>query len=545
MKRFRKSNFIQGAFITTLGIVISKILGILYVIPFHSIIGDNGGTLYSYSYTIYVFFLSISTAGIPLAISKVTSEYQTLGYYQVKQRAFSMAKMISIGMGVLSFLILFFSAPYLAMFILGNLKGGNSIQSVTFVIRMISTAILVVPVLSVYRGYFEGHRVMEQPSISQVLEQIFRVIIIVFGSLIALHVFHATLSVTIGVALLGATVGAVISYCYLRYQYRKNQSKFVKKIRHVNEPIVSNKVIVRKIIFYAIPFILIDFFKSLYGYVDIFTVVKGLVRYGEYSTMDAEVILSMISTWAQKFHMIIFAVSSGIIVSLIPNLTQAIVSDQKKDMNTTITQAFSTFLLFAVPMCFGISFLSQAIWSVFYGSSPYGASILSFSIFIALFSGLFTISITMIQIFKNYRFVLFSLVMGFMIKFFFNVRFIEAFVKLGVPSYYGVILCTLLSYFISFVLCMIALKVIYHVQFEKLLRQIVDIFVGAFLMIFFLFLLKLLIPVYVSNRLINLFIIIFYSLFGMAFYFIYSLKTGMLQNILGSDFKSFLKKYKM
>ena len=73
-KTMKKSTFIKGAFITTLGIVISKILGIVYVIPFHSVIGEDGGALYGYAYTIYLFFMSLSSAGIPLAISKIISE---------------------------------------------------------------------------------------------------------------------------------------------------------------------------------------------------------------------------------------------------------------------------------------------------------------------------------------------------------------------------------------------------------------------------------------------------------------------------------------
>ena len=69
----KKITFLKGTIITTIGIVITKILGLLYVIPFHSIIGDEGGALYGYAYTIYLFFMSISTAGIPLAISKIVS----------------------------------------------------------------------------------------------------------------------------------------------------------------------------------------------------------------------------------------------------------------------------------------------------------------------------------------------------------------------------------------------------------------------------------------------------------------------------------------
>ena len=123
----KKNNFVQGAFIATLGIVITKILGILYVIPFYAIIGEKGGALYGYAYTLYLVFMAISSAGIPLAISKIISEYQILGYYDAKQRAFKMGKQIAITLGIVCFIILFVFAPQLANAILGDLKGGNTI----------------------------------------------------------------------------------------------------------------------------------------------------------------------------------------------------------------------------------------------------------------------------------------------------------------------------------------------------------------------------------------------------------------------------------
>ena len=86
----KKSSFMQGAFIATFGIVLSKILGIVYVIPFYAIIGEQGGALYGYAYSIYSIFLSISQAGIPLAISKIVSEYNVLGYYNAKRRTFKL-----------------------------------------------------------------------------------------------------------------------------------------------------------------------------------------------------------------------------------------------------------------------------------------------------------------------------------------------------------------------------------------------------------------------------------------------------------------------
>ena len=230
----KKSTFVKGAFITTLGIVISKILGIVYVIPFHAVIGEKGGALYGYAYTIYLFFMSLSSAGIPLAISKIISEYQSLGYHNVKQRAFLIGKRIALLLGFVCFLLIMLFAPFLARAILGDVTGGNTIEDVTFVVRVIGTAILIVPLLSIYRGYFEGHRFMSPSSISQVVEQIVRVFIIIFGSFLAIRVFKLSLTSAVGIALFGATAGAIAAYLYLFVKRVKNKKKFNEKIRSVN-----------------------------------------------------------------------------------------------------------------------------------------------------------------------------------------------------------------------------------------------------------------------------------------------------------------------
>ena len=101
--KLKKNTFIQGAFIATLGIVISKILGIIYVIPFYAIIGDQGGALYGYAYNIYSIFLGISQAGLPLAMSKIISEYNALGYYETKEKAYKIGKRFLNILGLVCF----------------------------------------------------------------------------------------------------------------------------------------------------------------------------------------------------------------------------------------------------------------------------------------------------------------------------------------------------------------------------------------------------------------------------------------------------------
>ena len=88
----KKSSFIEGTIIATLAIVITKILGMLYVIPFYAMVGVQGSALYAYAYNIYIIFLDISSAGLPIAMSKVIKEFNTLKMYDAKKRAYEIGK---------------------------------------------------------------------------------------------------------------------------------------------------------------------------------------------------------------------------------------------------------------------------------------------------------------------------------------------------------------------------------------------------------------------------------------------------------------------
>ena len=538
----KKGGFVKGALITTIGIVIAKILGIIYVIPFHSIIGDEGGALYGYAYTIYALFVSLASAGIPLAISKLVSEYQTMGYYKAKRKVFLLGREIALITGFVSFIIILVTAPLLAKAVLGDVVGGSSVKDVTFVIRVIGTAILIVPTLSIYRGYFEGHRLFSPPSISQVLEQIVRVAIIILGSYMAIEVFKLNLSKAVGIALFGATMGAIISYIYLVDKRIKNKKVFNEQIRTVNEPKISNKVIFKKIIYYAIPFIMIDIFKSLYNYVDMFTVVKGLVNYAKFSAIDAEVIYSMLSTWANKFNMILLAISTGVVVSLIPNLTESIVKKEHAGIEKKINQALSILLYLTVPMTLGISFLAKPIWLLFYGESTYGSSVLAYYIFVGFFIGLFTSLIIMIQTLKDKRIVLISLASGVIIKILLNNYLLKAFYNIGFPAYYGVITASIIGYLVSSIICLVVLRRKYKINFEVVVNNFINIVCASFLMVLVLFVCKLFIPITLDNRVMNIVIILAYTVIGAIVYFVYNHFSKLTNRVFGRDIFKILNK---
>ena len=273
------------------------------------------------------------------------------------------------------------------------------------------------------------------------------------------------------------------------------------------------------------------------------TVVEGLVQYANFSVTDAETIMSMLSTWGAKFNMIVLSISTGIIISLIPNLTTSVVKKDYDDINHKINQAFSILLFFTLPMTLGISFLADSIWTVFYGASEYGPSVLSYFIFVGFMIGLFTSTVSIIQVLKDYKTVIWSLVIGVVLKFLLNDNLIMAFYKMGLPAYYGVITASLLGYFVSFMICTMRLKFKYKINYENLTKNLIDTICGSMLMIVGLFLVNLILPS-TDSRIIHLVYIVIYVAVGALIYIVYMWNTKSMKRIFGNRLNYWIKKKK-
>lgn len=536
-KKLKKKITINSSFISMLIIVISNILSIIYVIPFHAIVGDSGGALYGYAYTLYSLFMSIAFGGIPLAINRIVNEYQTLGYHGAKKRVLIISKKLALLLGIVCFLILVLLAPLFAKAILGNLVGINSLKDITLVIRIMSISVLVTPILNVYRGYFEGHRLVNEVSFSKHLEQVINFIVLIIGSFFALKVFKVSLSGIVSVALTGIIVGVIGAYIYLIDKKLKNKKKFDEKIRNVNEPIISNKMIFRKIVLYAIPFIVIDLLKSLYGYIDMVTVVKGLVKYARFSVVDAETIMGMLSLWGAKFNLIMLSMAMGVVVKLIPSLSQSIAKKDNKEICRKVNRGLSITLFIMLPVTIAISFLAEPIWSLFYGASKYGASVLAYYIFVGLLMGLCAVAIAILQAMKDYKTIFASLTIGVLIKVLMNTSMIYTFHQYGMPGYYGVITASILAYLVSFIICLVSLYLKNKVEYEETVKNFTDILCGCMLMVVVLFLMKFIIPVVSEVRIINLFILLIYLVIGAFIYLLFVGKMGATKNIFGNNKK--------
>ena len=532
----KKNTFVEGAMISTIGIVLCKILGIIYVIPFRAIIGTEGAILYSYAYTIYAVFASLSSTGIPTAMAKAISEYNTLGYYDAQERAYKIGKYIIVGLGIICFLVLFTFAPNIAYLIIGDIEGGNSIEQISFVIRVISTALLFIPILSVSKGYVQGHRMMVVPAIANVLEQLVRVIVIVGGSYLTLNVFKLSITTTVGVAVFGATAGALAAYLYVISRINKNREVLRKNEKPTKaEAKFTNKVILKRIVIYSLPFILIEFVRSIYNTVDIFTVVRSLVSLG-YDVNMAENILSVITTWGSKLNMIILSITFGLTISIIPNVVSSATLKNYKDVSLKINQALRIILFISLPMTLGLSFLSSSTWTLFYGYDALSVEVFKYFILQTIVNSFFYILVDTTNALDNPKVALGALFGSFILKAILNVPMMYLFKFLGIEAYYGVIFTTMLVQGMAAIFLLYKLKKLYNIDYKNSIKTFSKIILINGIMIVSLMIIRLFLGEFETTRLWALLEIIIYAVIGSTIYFVLSFKNNIFNEVFGKDF---------
>ncbi len=531
----KKTNFMSGAIIATLGIIACKVLGLVYVIPFYSIIGTMGRSLYSYAYSIYSMFVNVSTSGIPLAISKSVSEYDTLGNYEAKERIYKLGKIIMTTIGFISFLLMIIFAEGLAKYIMGDATGGNSIKDIAYVIRVVSTALLFVPVLSVARGYVQGSKYIQISSVANIIEQLVRVLVVVLGSYLTIKVFNLGVTNGVAVSVFGATVGAIAASLYILIKIRKNKGKF--KTKSDNCIKVSDKELIKKIIVYAIPFIIIALMKSAYSLVDTFTIVKGLTKVG-FDTVTAETASSVIVTWGNKFNTIIASICLGVAVSLIPSISSCMVVNDMKGVNDKVNQAFQMIIYLTLPMAIGISFLSKPIWTVFYGvdSLELGSAMLMVTIFTSVSYSMYSILLDANQTMNNTKLTFIILGISVLLKVLLNTPLMYLFDFIHVKAYYAPAFADIFIQLFVFLIVLVYFRKKYKFTYNTTFINFIKTIICSLAMLVCLIGLKLIINQYlVGGRMISMISLIIYSLFGMIIYFVLSYKMGLANSVFGKD----------
>ena len=536
----KKNSFIEGTIVATLGILLVKVIGIIYVIPFNAIIGETGGALYGYGYNIYQLFLSISSAGFPFAISKLTSEYNALGQKKAVKDTYQISlKLISI-ISITIFLILFIFAPSIGKLIIGTSTEGNTYQDIAFVIRCVSFAILVVPFLSVTKGFLQGNKYITPYSISQIIEQVVRVIIILIGSFLCMKVFNLPLKYAVGISVSAAFFGGLVAYIYLRKKV--SDANLLPKDIKEDKTVITKKEITKKIFMYSIPFILISLINNLYTTVDMILLSRTMSDYLHLQANIIESIVGVYTTWGIKLNNIILAISTGLVTSLIPNIVDAFTRKDMKDVNDKFNKAFQCVLLVIVPMTIFMSLLVKPIWTLFYGQSYYGPVVYKFFVYTALFGGVYTIFVNVLQGINKYKLVIITVLIGLITNAILDVPLMILFYNLKVNVSYGAIAAALIGYTLSITTSLFVLYKKYSFRFNKTIKALPKYILSWLVFIITILLLKQIIPTTLENRLIQIPILILYTSISFAIYIYINDKLGNIKEVFGTNISRIIKR---
>jgi len=530
----KKNSFVEGTIVAYLSILITKIVGAIYVIPFYKIIGTTGGVLYGYAYNIYNLFLNISTSGIPTAVAIIISEYNALKMFNEREHTYKVANKIISCISFIAFLVMFVFAKQLALFYIGDLDGANSLSSVVLVIRVISLCLLVVPFLSVTRGYLQGNKFVSVSSFSQLVEQLARIFIVLLGSYIAINVLHFSVPIGVSVALFGTVFGAGIALLFLKSKIRKNKDVFMEGIDKKVQSSVSSKEILKKIIKYALPVIIIAITQNLYEMIDLKFIIKGLYMIG-YSASESEVLGSIVITWAPKICMLINSLAIGLCASIIPFIVEAHTKKNHKELNRKFNQAINTILFVGIPLSIFIIAFSEPVYYIFYGASEYGKIVLSMMSIVSIFFSIHMVVNMMLQGMKKYKIVYINTFVGLFVNALMDIPFILILNKLNIYPYLGTLCSTILGQLVSLTIVFIYMKKEYNFEYKSIFKLLFKSFLPLISMIITILVLKL----FINNSggyLIKVIKLGICGVISLGIYVLLALKTKSLQNIFGDDF---------
>jgi O-antigen/teichoic acid export membrane protein len=536
------SKLLRGTFILTLGTIISKVLGLFYVIPFYAIVKEHGTALYSFSYIPYTIFISIATAGVPLAVSKFIAKYNAMEEYAVGRKLFKSGLVVMLGSGIISFLIMYMTAPFLAEISISSTKKNLeiSVEDVTTVIRAVSFALIVVPFMSLIRGFFQGHQSMGPSAVSQVVEQIVRIVFLLAGAYVVLNWLNGSLVTAVSVATFAAFIGALGSLAILGWYWFKRKPHLDELLKEDKGTLnVSLKDIYKEILLYAAPFVFVGIANPLFQFIDQITFSRAMGSIGLED--QAQAAFSVLNFESHKLVIIPVSLATAFSLTLVPSITKSFVENDRKGMRRQLDQTFQVLMYLTVPATVGLALLAEPMFTVFYEHKDLGTEVLRTYAPVAILFALYSVTAAILQGINEQRFTILSLLTGLLVKLSLNIPLIKLF------ETQGAVLSTALGYTAAIIINMLVIKTFARYPMGFVARRIALIIVFSGLMAgvtmaFYQVLVQFLSP---ASKFQSVVIIGISAVVGSAVYFYLGLRTKLVDKLFGDRVTKIKRKLRL
>lgn len=444
----KKHSLLKGTFILGAAGIVAKGIGMFFRIPLTILVGDEGLGYYQIAYPLYMLFIAIAS-GVPLAMSKMISERNAqgdeFGIFQVLKEALLLMSILGLGTSVIMFL---FSHQLLRIFRWDS-KAYYSLVA-------LSVAPFFIAIMSAYRGFFQGLQNMGPTAISQILEQIARVVI---GIGLVIMLLPKGVEYAAGGATLGAAAGGILGGMYLISKYITIKKDFKK----IKVPFSSD--VMEKLLRIAIPISLGAAVGTIMNVIDSIMVPQKLLEAG-FTSRQAAIIYGQLTGKAAVLVNVPLTLSAALCASVVPIISEAYLLKDISRLTKNIISSIKISIVIALPSLFGLYFLSSQVLNLIFRGEAEGALILKYSSLALPLIILAQATTVILQATTSKKMPILHLLIGCIIK------MIVTNVLVPIPSInvYGAIIGTIAAYATAVILNILLLKRRLKIQMD--LKQI-------------------------------------------------------------------------
>lgn len=433
-----RSVVVSGVLVYGISNILTKVIGLFFKIPMNDLLGDAGMAYFNAAYSVYVMFYMISTAGLPVAVSRLVAESRAQGKFEQVKKIYRMTLLLFFGIGVVGTgLMLLFSRQF-ASFV--------DVKAQRCIIALAPTLFLVC-LSSAFRGYFQGFRLLIPTGISQVLESLGK---LVLGILLAYYAQAQgkPLEVVAAYGIFGITIGVFAGLVYLWltklfFRPERYDAEYLADFNGGISDCASGKKIVGSLAKIAIPITLSSSVMSLSSLVDTFVMRNRLVAAGFEPDAARDLYGAYSTQCVSLFNMppvLIYPVAYVIV----PLVAECVARREKQRMDKILDSSFRMTAIIALPCALGMASIPKYLLSMIFNSDSSASmtpllSILSFAVF---FIGVLATSNCALQGVGREALPIFSMLGGALVK------LISSWILVGIPAVgiYGTPISTVLCY---------------------------------------------------------------------------------------------------
>ena len=352
MSKEKKQTFLGATATLGLAVIVVKIIGALYKIPLNNILGDEGVTYFNASYKIYSFLLSLSTAGLPVALSKLVAESRALGKYNQSRKLLRLSLVLFTAIGAVGTAIMFFFTEELAAMM------NNSLAY--YPIKALSFSVVCVCMMSAFRGYTQGSENMVPSAISQVIEAVFKLVV---GLALAWYLVDAGFGLDVGAAgaIMGVTISTVLALGYMMVSHLRHR----RDVPRSTDTPAASSALLKRLLAIGIPITIGASGMSLITLIDQSLIMGRLQDVLGLSEQAAAALNGQ-----YEFSMTLFNLPSSFIppitMSLVPAVSAALTRRDHQRVGKLVNTSLRLTTLLAFPAGVGLSVLAGPILVLLY-----------------------------------------------------------------------------------------------------------------------------------------------------------------------------------